>query len=98
MSLLSQWGSSRDEAADLILETIDGNLRSKDEEQIKKLLFAALKSAEVDAIKNILHFNRGLLNEPLHGYEGNYNFNRCCVRIHKLTKRSLTVHYNLFRG
>jgi hypothetical protein len=70
MSLLSQWGSSRDEAADLILETSDGNLRSKDEEQIKKLLFTALKLAEVDAIKNILHFSRGLLNEQLHGYEG----------------------------
>jgi hypothetical protein len=76
MSLLTQWGSSRDEASDLLLETTEGNLRNKDDEQIKKLFFSALKFAEIDAIKNILHFNRSLMNEQLHGYEGIFATNQ----------------------
>ena len=69
MSLVSNWGVNK-ESIDLINETNSGNLRELDEEKIKTLLFFSIRSYEINAIKNILNFNRSLINEKLYGYEG----------------------------
>jgi hypothetical protein len=37
---------------------------------VKKLLFLSVKAGEILAIKNILNFNRALLNEQIFGFEG----------------------------
>ena len=71
MSLVANWGSKNNDI-DLITETNSANLRQLDEEKVKKLLFLSIRAGEINAIKNILQFNRALLNEKLFGFEGDF--------------------------
>ena len=71
MSLLSSWGrDDADAGIDLATETSPQALRNTTESRVKLLLYVAVCAGDVNAIKNLLQFNRDLLNDQLFGFEG----------------------------
>ena len=69
MALSSSWGANRN-VRDLAAETSTDKLLQLDVSDVKKLLFDALRSSNLHAIRNIFGVNRTLLNAKLFGFEG----------------------------
>ena len=71
MSLLSSWGKNEaEDEIDLATETSIQSLRNSTEDRVKLLLYVAVVKGDIDAIKNLLRYNRDLLNVQLYGFEG----------------------------